>query len=86
MTLPLEEMMLAEIAYSGFSYDRLFFSKEEVIEQIRTVLINNLNAPKHLDGEEVLNAIQIQQGILVERARNILSFSHLTLQEYLVAQ
>jgi hypothetical protein len=86
LTLPLEEMMLAEIAYAGFVEDRLFFSKPEVIGQIKVCLESNLNAPKHLDGEKVLTAIQIQQGILVERARGVLSFSHLTLQEYLVAQ
>jgi energy-coupling factor transporter ATP-binding protein EcfA2 len=86
LTLPLEEMMLAEIAHAGFVAERLFFSKPEVIQQIKLCLESNLNAPKHLDGEQVLTAIQIQQGILVERARGVLSFSHLTLQEYLVAQ
>jgi hypothetical protein len=45
-----------------------------------------LNVPKHLDGEAVLNAIAVQQGILVERAEDVYSFSHLTLQEYLTAQ
>lgn len=86
LTLPLEEMMLAEIAYTGFEADRLFFSGREVVEQIRTFLASNLNAPKYLDGDEILNAIQVQQGVLVERARDVLSFSHLTLQEYLTAQ
>jgi hypothetical protein len=32
------------------------------------------------------NAIAVQQGILVERAEDVYSFSHLTLQEYLTAQ
>jgi hypothetical protein len=32
------------------------------------------------------HVIQVQQGVLVERARDVLSFSHLTLQEYLTAQ
>ncbi len=86
LTLPLEEIMLAEIAYTNFSADRLFFSQREVVEQIRTFLSSNLNAPRHLDGEQVLQAIQIQQGILIERSRGVLSFSHLTLQEYLTAR
>ncbi|MDZ8107578.1 MAG: hypothetical protein RM338_18425 [Nostoc sp. DedQUE12a] len=34
----------------------------------------------------MLNAIAVQQGILVERAEDVFSFSHLTLQEYLTAQ
>lgn len=82
----LEEILLSEIAYSGFDADKLFFSQREVVEQIKTFLANNLNVPKHLDGEAVLNAIAVQQGIVVERAEDVYSFSHLTLQEYLTAQ
>jgi hypothetical protein len=86
LTLTLEIIMLGEIAYLGFTANRLFFSQQEVVNQIREFLASNLNAPNHLDGEEILQAIQIQQGILVERAKNVLSFSHLTVQEYLSAQ
>ena len=82
----LEEILLSEIAYTGFEYDRLFFSQREIVQQIKTFLASNLNAPQHLDGEAVLNAIAVQQGILVERAEDVFSFSHLTLQEYLTAQ
>lgn len=64
----------------------MFFDKREVTPKIKAFLVNNLNAPKHLDSEQVLNAIEVQQGILVERARNTYSFSHLTFQEYLTAQ
>jgi len=86
LSTELEERLLSEIAYSGFETDKLFFSQREVVEPIKTFLAGNLNAPKHLDGEAVLNAIAVQQGILVERAEDVYSFSHLTLQEYLTAQ
>jgi hypothetical protein len=86
LTIQLEEMLLAKIAYEQFSQDRLFFDKQTVINEIQGYLAENLNAPKHLDGENVLRAIQIQQGILVGRSSDTLSFSHLTLQEYLTAQ
>jgi NACHT domain len=81
-----EEMMLAKIASYNFVEDKLFFSARDIQDQIRTFLTNNLNTPKHLDARVILEAIQIQQGILVERAKDVLSFSHLTLQEYLTAQ
>ncbi|WP_421656326.1 NACHT domain-containing protein [Leptothermofonsia sp. ETS-13] len=81
-----EEVLLSEIAYQGFEANRLFFSQREVVDQIKTFLANNLNAPRHLNGERVLEAIAVQQGILVERAQEVFSFSHLTLQEYLAAQ
>ncbi|MEH2301238.1 MAG: histidine kinase, partial [Nostoc sp.] len=82
----LEEILLSEIAYTGFESDRLFFSQRDIVQQIKTFLASNLNAPQHLDGESVLKAIAVQQGILVERAEDVFSFSHLTLQEYLTAQ
>jgi hypothetical protein len=82
----LEEILLSEIAYTNFESDRLFFSQRDVVQQIKAFLASNLNAPQHLNGEAVLNAIAVQQGILVERAEDVFSFSHLTLQEYLTAQ
>jgi hypothetical protein len=82
----LEEVLLSEIAYQGFEANRLFFSQREVVDQIKSFLADNLNAPRYLNGEAVLDAIAIQQGILVERAQDVFSFSHLTLQEYLTAQ
>jgi energy-coupling factor transporter ATP-binding protein EcfA2 len=82
----LEEIFLAQIAHTGFEEDRIFFSGREIVEQIKTFFTSNLNAPKHLDGKAVLNAIVVQQGILVERAEDVYSFSHIALQEYLTAQ
>ena len=57
-----------------------------MVERIKEFLSSNLNAPKQLSGEQVLDAIAIQQGILVERVEDVYSFSHLTLQEYLTAR
>ena len=86
LSIEQEETLLSEIAYEGMSADHLFFSKREISTQIKDFLSSNLNAPKHLDSEAVLNAVEVQQGILVERAEDTYSFSHLTLQEYLTAQ
>jgi predicted NACHT family NTPase len=38
------------------------------------------------DSEAVLKSVQVQHGLLVERARRIYSFSHLTFQEYFTAR
>ncbi len=86
LSTELEEVLLSEIAYRNFVAGRLFFYQSEIVSQIKTFLETNLNAPKHLSGEAVLDAIAVQQGILVERAEGVYSFSHLTLQEYLTAQ
>ncbi|MEM7795307.1 MAG: hypothetical protein AAF579_12770 [Cyanobacteria bacterium P01_C01_bin.118] len=86
LSIELEEQLLSEIAYDGFDSDQLFFSRRELTKQIKAFLAGNLNVSKNLDGESVLQAIEVQQGILVERAEDAYSFSHLTLQEYLTAQ
>ena len=86
LSVELEEVLLSEIACEGFEADRLFIPKSQLVEQIKKFLSSNLNAPKQLSGEQVLDAIAIQQGILVERVEDVYSFSHLTLQEYLTAK
>ncbi|MBD2503217.1 NACHT domain-containing protein [Anabaena azotica] len=85
-TIAIEESLLAEIAYRGFQQDRLFFTRDELIQQIETNLKANVNTPENLDSKAVLKAIQVEQGILVERVRDAYAFSHLTLQEYLTAK
>ena len=59
--------------------------EDDVAAQIAAYLagVPGLEEP---DGELVLKAMEAQHGILVERARAIHSFSHLTLQEYFTAK
>jgi hypothetical protein len=86
LNIDLEEGLLSEIAYTNFVEDHLFLEKRELVKQIKIHLQQNLNAPQTLDGEKVLKTIELEQGILVEQASDVYSFSHLTLQEYLTAR
>jgi predicted NACHT family NTPase len=81
-----KEMMLSEIAHHAFQADRLFLVKREITDQIEQLLREMLPDEKFIDGTAVLKSIEVQHGVLVERAEGIYSFSHLTLQEYLTAQ
>lgn len=86
----LEETFLSEIAYENFSSQRLYFTKTELTERIHAFLDNNYNAPKFLTCDSLLKEMITHQGILVEYKvidqEPIYFFSHLTLQEYLVAK
>jgi len=86
LNIDLEEGLLSKIAYLNFVEDHLFLEKRELVKQIKIHLQQNLNAPQTLDGEKVLKTIELEQGILVEQASDVYSFSHLTLQEYLTAR
>lgn len=81
-----KEMVLAEIAYKNFKDDKLFFQRRQIGRQIEDLLKDILVDEPFIDGEAVLKSIELQHGILVERAESVYSFSHLTLQEYLTAQ
>lgn len=81
----LEKELLAHIAYDNFSVNRVFFPEQELVDYIKDFLADTVDNPKYLNGKAVLKAIAVQQGILVERAQNVFSFSHLTFQEYLTA-
>jgi hypothetical protein len=82
----LELDMLAELAEELFREDRLFFKRERVTSHILTFMREQLNAPKSLDAGRILEAIEVQQGLIVRRALDTYSFSHLTIQEYLTAK
>jgi len=81
-----KEMMLSEIAHHAFQADRLFLPRREITDKIEQLLREMLPDEKFIDGTAVLKSIEVQHGVLVERAEGIYSFSHLTLQEYLTAQ
>ncbi|MEM8569126.1 MAG: NACHT domain-containing protein [Bacteroidota bacterium] len=81
----LEKELLAKIAYDNFKDGQLFFHKNSIKRQVSDFLADTLDVSKQLNSDAVLRAIEVQQGILVKRAEDIYSFSHLTLQEYLVA-
>jgi predicted NACHT family NTPase len=86
-----KEDLLSKIAVASFKEGDYFF-KQKVAEKYITEYICNLpdanTDPEalQLDSETVLRSIEAQHGLLVERAKGIYSFSHLTFHEYFTAR
>ena len=82
--------VLSQIAYKAFNQEtqKYFWRQREIEENIRNYLENiSKISPENLaiDSLEVLKTIEANHGLLVEQAKDIYSFSHLTFQEYFVA-
>lgn len=82
LTVNQKEQLLSTIAAQKFKQANNFvlFDQPELSRYIADYLQLTLD-----DGEAVLEAIEAQHGLLIERANEIWSFSHLTFQEYFTA-
>lgn len=83
--------LLSQIALTTFEHRDFFFKKRDFSRYISEFIRNLPNTqtdPEDLQlySEAVLKSIESQHGLLVERARDIYSFSHLTFQEYFTAR
>ncbi|NEO84050.1 MAG: NACHT domain-containing protein [Spirulina sp. SIO3F2] len=79
-----KELLLMEISASKFENPNNFvlFSQDELVEKIT----QKLHLANTQEGLAVLKAIESQHGLLIERADELWSFSHLTFQEYFTVQ
>jgi predicted NACHT family NTPase len=91
LSLSRKKELLNQFAFATFEQGNYFF-KQTTVEQHIINYIHNLPGASEdeealqLDSEAILKSIEAQHGLLVERARGIYSFSHLTFQEYFTAQ
>jgi predicted NACHT family NTPase len=85
------EDLLSYLALQTFQQKEYFIKQRRIEGYIGDFIGNLRNADPdpevlRVDSEKVLHSIQAQHGLLVERARGIYSFSHLTFQEYFAAR
>lgn len=90
LSLAKKELLLGRIATTSFEDGRYFLRQDDVERQIKAFMTNLKGAPgghePEVDPGELLKEIEAQHGVLVERAKGIYSFSHLTFQEFFTAR
>ena len=91
LSLQHKENLLSQIARTTFEQGKYFFRQKELEHYIADYIrnlpdINTQVENLQKDSEAVLKSLEVQHGLLVERARGIYSFSHLTFQEYFTAK
>lgn len=89
--LPQKLRLLSQIAKETFEQGEYFFKQQAIERHISNYIRDLANAPNQteelqLDSKVVLKAMELQHGLLVERARGIFSFSYAAFQEYFTAR
>jgi len=79
-----EKKLLTYLAYEYFLENKIFFEQGDIEKKIEKHfrILSGIN----VESEDILAAIEIQHGLLAQRARRVYTFSHLTFQEYFTAQ
>ncbi len=91
LSLKRKEDLLSQIAWTTFKAGDYFFKQRQVERYIGDYIYNLPDAKTdpealQLDSEAILKSMESQHGLLLERAKGIYSFSHLTFQEYFTAR
>lgn len=79
----LKKQLLGKVACDTFCEKSLYFSKQEIISRLNEV--SKCYPIQGNQGPAILKEYVLNHGLLIERAKDIFSFSHLSIQEFLTA-
>lgn len=87
LSIDRKRQLLSTVASEYFQEGRIYFREDQLAIRLQAFVerLPNPNNALVPDGRAILKSIEGQHGLLVERAKGIYSFSHLTLQEYFTA-
>ncbi len=83
--------LLCQIAATTFAEGNYYFEQRQVLNLIVEYLQSTSTETADFEtlwsrSKTILKSIELQSGLLVQRAKEVYSFSHLTFQEYLTAR
>lgn len=83
-----KQQLLMHLAAQSFEEGEYFIPRRTLERRITEYLVRLPDAPPadEIDANIILRAMEAQHGLLVERAKDVYSFSHLTFQEYFTAR
>lgn len=87
LDLTRKKQLLSHIAYTTFLREEYLIRHKVITDEIRQFIVRLPFWDKQIeiDSDRILKGIESHHGLLVERAKDIFSFSHLTIHEYFTA-
>jgi tetratricopeptide (TPR) repeat protein len=88
LSIERKKQLLARLASISFKSGKYLFKKEYLIAEVKKY-IKSLpvdDESDDFDPDGIIQALEVQHGIVIERAHRVYGFSHLTLQEYFTAR
>jgi NACHT domain len=81
------QQLLETIASQFYFNSKTVFRKDEIASEAKKFVgsLPDIEDRLHIDGIEIVRQIEAQHGLVVERAKDLYTFSHLTIQEYFTA-
>jgi hypothetical protein len=80
-----KEFFLEAIAYEYFQKNKMFMYQRMISHRIDE-LKADMGLNPDIGGDEIINIIELDNGIFLKQADQVYSFSHTTIQEYFCAQ